>query len=71
MDDWQWTRDEDLVQGSKSCGWESPHEMPLWVRMKRKEEEQKCEGSPIGSSHSIASSKKGRNPARQFKCMMA
>ena len=45
MDDWQWTMDEDLVQGSKSCGWESLHEMPLLVRMRRKGEEQKYEGS--------------------------
>ena len=30
-----------------------------------------CRVRPIGSSHSIAGSKKGRNPARQFKCMMA
>ena len=31
----------------------------------------RVKGSPIGSSHSSAGSKKGRNPARQFKCMMA
>ena len=45
VDDWQWTMDEDLVQGSKSCGWESLHEMPLLVRMRRKGEEQKYEVS--------------------------
>ena len=45
VDDWQLIEDEDLVQGSKSCGWECPHEMPLWVLMKRMEEEQRCEGS--------------------------
>ena len=45
VDDWQLKRDEDLVQGSKLRGWECPREMPLWVRMKRMEEEQRYEGS--------------------------
>ena len=30
---------EDLVQVSKSCGWECPHEMPLLVLRRRMAEE--------------------------------
>ena len=43
VNDWQLIEDEDLVQGSKSCGWECPHERPWWVLRKRMEEE--LEGS--------------------------
>ena len=36
--------DEDLVQCSKSCGWECPHGMPMLVLRMRMAEEQMCEG---------------------------